>query len=181
MRYPELWTWKKDEVWQIPYAVRDKDRQTWRLKWWWIGTMAQAWRGGIGKYPLNPEGLGNTLPDVRRRSQRRRGVLPYPEGWGGYFPIPPSHACATAIVIWRKINILQMSGIDQYHSSGENSTSRWLVLINASHLENIKMDLVQLGGLRSENTSHLEHYNLFFFLLQWLVLANFCIISSLYC
>ena len=23
--------------------------------------MAEAWRGGIGKYPPNPEGLGNTL------------------------------------------------------------------------------------------------------------------------
>jgi len=29
------------------------------------------------------------------------------------------------------------------------------------------MDLVHLGGLRSENTSHLEHYDIFFFLLQW--------------
>ena len=28
------------------------------------------------------------------------------------------------------------------------------------------MDLVHLGGLRSENRSHLEHFNLFFFLLQ---------------
>ena len=34
------------------------------------------------------------------------------------------------------------------------------------------MDLVHLGGLRSENTSHLEHYNLFFFLLQCLILAE---------
>ena len=24
------------------------------------GTMAEAWRGGIGKYPTYPEGLGNT-------------------------------------------------------------------------------------------------------------------------
>ena len=31
------------------------------------------------------------------------------------------------------------------------------------------MDLVHLGGLRSENTSHLEHYDLFFFLLQWMI------------
>ena len=34
------------------------------------------------------------------------------------------------------------------------------------------MDLVHLGGLRLENTSHPEHYNSFFFLLQ-------CIISML--
>ena len=31
-----------------------------------------------------------------------------------------------------------------------------IVMINTSHLENSKMDLVHLGGLRSENTSHLE-------------------------
>ena len=34
------------------------------------------------------------------------------------------------------------------------------------------MDLVHLGGLRSENTSHLEHYNLFFFLLQCQMFAG---------
>ena len=31
------------------------------FSYYYNGTMAQAWRGGIGKYPPNPEGLGNTL------------------------------------------------------------------------------------------------------------------------
>ena len=44
-------------------------------------------------------------------------------------------------------------------------------MINTSHLENSKMDLVHLGGLRLENTSHLEHYNLFFRLVISLLLA----------
>ena len=47
------------------------------------------------------------LPDVPRRSRGKRGVFPDLEGWGGYFPIPPSHDCATAIVIVKKINIVR--------------------------------------------------------------------------
>ena len=48
-------------------------------------------------------GWGNTS-DLRRRSRRRRRYCLNLEGWGGYFPIPPSHADAINIVIWRKIN-----------------------------------------------------------------------------
>ena len=70
--------------------------------------MAQAWRGGIGKYPPNPEGLGNTLP----MSLEDSIFLYYsPDDW--YWSIP---------VIWRIayfFTILQMTGIDQCHSSGE--------------------------------------------------------------
>ena len=52
-----------------------------------------------------------------------------PDEW--YWPIP---------VIWRKayfFTILQMTGIDRYQSSGGTVFSRWLVLINNTHLENI--------------------------------------------
>ena len=44
-----------------------------------IDTMAEAWRGGIGEYPPNPERLA-IPPDVRRRSRRTRGVLLNLEG-----------------------------------------------------------------------------------------------------
>ena len=35
------------------------------------GTMAQSWRGGIGKYPPNPERFGNTsrCPEAKPRDK----------------------------------------------------------------------------------------------------------------
>ena len=47
--------------------------------------MAQAWRGGIGKYPLNPEGLGNTLLMSGGEADGRGGYCPTPKDEEGIF------------------------------------------------------------------------------------------------
>ena len=66
-------------------------------RWPYIGTMAEAWRGGIGKYPTHPEGLGNTLPMFGGKADGRGGYCPTPQDSEGIFqyllamPVPLSH------------------------------------------------------------------------------------------
>ena len=55
--------------------------------------MAEAWLGGIGKYPPYPSRFPMP-PIVRRLHLRTSGGIGNLSGCGGYFPMPPRQASA---------------------------------------------------------------------------------------
>ena len=59
--------------------------------------MAEAWLGGIGKYPPYPSRLPMPPSSVGFASKRRVGIGNL-SGCGGYFPIPPRQASANVPV-----------------------------------------------------------------------------------
>ena len=158
--------------------------------------MAEAWRGGIGEYPPNPEGF-RQYPLVPRRSRGTRWYCLNPEGWGGYSPMPLSHASAIDIVLWRKINtifFIKKEYIDQcttfLWSKSILLLSTWVYIDQCTTFLWSKFYFIKKEGtgqyplfLWSKNDftdftivqvgvpwripSHPEHYNLFFFLIQW--------------
>ena len=66
-----------------------------------IDVMAWVWQGGIGKFPPNPKAKKNEFPMSGEAASGEFKFF-FAEGWGGNFPMPPSHPSATHIVIeWK--------------------------------------------------------------------------------